>query len=153
MSHFLKCCDLMFSFKSPTIHKIRFIWSLVLINNTKIFHNISETWIGFKRKHLFKKKCDVFRKSCRLFLEIQWECFRNVLIQSSINHKITYILYLYLPDEDQYSKFGGNYQVFPKIFVDFFCFSSHGDIFFLSQYMKNIFFFMYREFCFRNVFS
>lgn len=145
MSNFLKCCcDLMFSFKSPTSHKIRCIWSLVLINDKKTCHNISETWIGFKRKHLL-----LLQKELSTFFRKHNEnvCFRNVFIQSSINLKITYILSLYRPDEDQYSKFVDNYQVFLKIFVDFLFFSQRPlKNLFVAQYMKNLFFLMYREF-------
>lgn len=56
------------------------------------------------------------------------------------------MLSLYRPDEDQYSKFVNNYQVFLKIFVDFLFFSQRPlKNLFVAQYMKNIFF-MYREF-------
>lgn len=57
------------------------------------------------------------------------------------------MLSLYRPDEDQYSKFVDNYQVFLKIFVDFLFFSQRAlKNLFVAQYMKNLFFFMYREF-------
>lgn len=57
------------------------------------------------------------------------------------------MLSLYRPDEDQYSKFVDNYQVFLKILVDFLFFSQRPlKNLFVAQYMKNLFFLMYREF-------
>lgn len=51
------------------------------------------------------------------------------------------MLSLYRPDEDQYSKFVDNYQVFLKILVDFLFFSQRPlKNLFVAQYMKNLFF-------------
>lgn len=151
MFYFVKC---------QTFWNVVVIWCFLLNHQQAIKSDVFDLlyWLITQKHFTTSQKLELdlkeniyyfFRKSCRLFFRKHNEnvCFRNVFIQSSINLKITYILSLYRPDEDQYSKFVDNYQVFLKILVDFLFFSQRPlKNLFVAQYMKNLFFLMYREF-------